>query len=548
MGFYVRKSVRVGPLRFNLSGSGIGISTGIRGFRVGSGPRGNYIHMGSHGLYYRASLGHATPAVPVPLTPQEPSRAIAGLPEIEGGSVLKMAPASAQELLEEIRIKRTRLRLWPFHVAFGGLGLLAAASSASVPAWALFTALALLLASTAWVRAHDVLRKTVVLLYELDGPMAEAYQGLHNGFDWLAHCAAVWHLEAKGRTDDWKHQAGATHLVKRRAVRLLKGDPPWIRTNVEVPLLPVGRQTLYLLPDRLLVVDGSAVGAVEYLDLQVGTDMSTFIEADRVPADAQVIGHTWLYPNKSGGPDRRFKNNPQIPKVLYGDLRLRSASGLNGALQTSNKDAPAQFAAGVTTLAQAVKPAEISAATKPESAGVVPQPSEATPTPEKHAVSERAFFLGVVAGVPAALLVTGIVALNVNQAGDTVTTKPAQASAPPPSPLPSARRPGRVTGSGNVSHDALLGRGGAQRTAALSLMVRRLGQACSGTRNYFQRLEAESHDAIWNVACSNGKAYSVLLPSQAGVATKVVDCATLKVAGRECFRARARWAATAAGG
>lgn len=53
MPFYIRKPVRVGPLRFNLSKSGIGISTGIPGFRGGMGPRGNYVHIGGHGLYYR---------------------------------------------------------------------------------------------------------------------------------------------------------------------------------------------------------------------------------------------------------------------------------------------------------------------------------------------------------------------------------------------------------------------------------------------------------------------------------------------------------------
>lgn len=57
MGFYIRKSVSAGPFRFNLSHSGLGVSVGVRGFRIGSGPRGNYVHMGRGGLYYRASLG-----------------------------------------------------------------------------------------------------------------------------------------------------------------------------------------------------------------------------------------------------------------------------------------------------------------------------------------------------------------------------------------------------------------------------------------------------------------------------------------------------------
>ena len=67
-----------------------------------------------------------------------------------------------------------------------------------------------------------------------------------------------------------------------------------------------------------------------------------------------MIGHTWRYVNKKGGPDARFKDNPQIPEVRYGDLRLSSASGLNEALQTSKKDAPEHFAAGVANLARAV--------------------------------------------------------------------------------------------------------------------------------------------------------------------------------------------------
>src|SRR5690349_16868313 len=53
MGWYLRKSISFGPLRLNLSKSGLGYSFGVKGARVGTGPRGNYIHMGRHGLYYR---------------------------------------------------------------------------------------------------------------------------------------------------------------------------------------------------------------------------------------------------------------------------------------------------------------------------------------------------------------------------------------------------------------------------------------------------------------------------------------------------------------
>lgn len=41
----------------NLSKHGVGFSAGVRGLRVGSGPRGGYVHAGRNGLYYRAGTG-----------------------------------------------------------------------------------------------------------------------------------------------------------------------------------------------------------------------------------------------------------------------------------------------------------------------------------------------------------------------------------------------------------------------------------------------------------------------------------------------------------
>jgi hypothetical protein len=56
MGWYLRKSLNLGPIRINLSKSGIGVSAGVKGLRVGTGPRGKYLHAGREGIYYRTSL------------------------------------------------------------------------------------------------------------------------------------------------------------------------------------------------------------------------------------------------------------------------------------------------------------------------------------------------------------------------------------------------------------------------------------------------------------------------------------------------------------
>jgi len=62
LGFYFRKSRNIGPVRFNFSKSGVGVSVGRRGFRVGLNAQGKrYIHAGANGLYYRGSLDSPAP-------------------------------------------------------------------------------------------------------------------------------------------------------------------------------------------------------------------------------------------------------------------------------------------------------------------------------------------------------------------------------------------------------------------------------------------------------------------------------------------------------
>jgi len=56
MGLYLRKAFKTGPLRFNLSLGGVGVSAGVTGARLGLNSRGVYVHGGRHGLYYRKQL------------------------------------------------------------------------------------------------------------------------------------------------------------------------------------------------------------------------------------------------------------------------------------------------------------------------------------------------------------------------------------------------------------------------------------------------------------------------------------------------------------
>ena len=244
MGFYIRKSVKVGPLRFNLSGSGIGVSAGIPGFRVGTGPRGNYVHMGTGGVYYRATLTSRE----LPNRVDQAARPLSsqsGMIDIESGSTLSMVDASSVSLLEELNTKLKRISIWPFVMVACVFGAIALSDLSPVLLTAIMAAG---VAGTWLVYQRDQLRKTAVLLYDLDQEAVRRYQAFHDAFDELSRCGRVSHIAAQGGVADRKRQAGASSLVRRHVVRLTKRAPSRVRTNIEVPVIPVGLQTLYLLP------------------------------------------------------------------------------------------------------------------------------------------------------------------------------------------------------------------------------------------------------------------------------------------------------------
>ena len=128
MGFYIKKSISFGGLRFNFSKSGVGVSAGFKGLRLGTGPRGNYVHMGRGGLYYRASLGHNRTALKDQTInrPQQPlaQQVDDGLcfQEIESADTELLTDTTSKEIIEDINTKLKKWQFWPFCllVAFGG--------------------------------------------------------------------------------------------------------------------------------------------------------------------------------------------------------------------------------------------------------------------------------------------------------------------------------------------------------------------------------------------------------------------------------------------
>lgn len=350
MGFYLRKSVSVGPFRFNFSKSGVGVSAGIKGLRVGTGPRGNYISVGRGGLYYRATIPTTQPVLTpppttTPLPSSVPQPGLGPMVAIESAPVSAMQDTSSAELLSELNSKANRPSYWKWTAA-GSVPALWFAFSTG-PEWLALLSLAVLVVLTIYMSVRDTVAKTSVLFYDLDAANESAFEALHEAFQTLAGCRRAWRINAQAAVYDRKYHAGAGSVVNRKDAQFGKGLPPMVKSNLEVPYAKSGSTSIYYMPDRVLLYSPSGVGAISYKDLDVSGESRRFIEDGAVPGDAQVVGHTWRYVNKGGGPDRRFKNNRQLPIALYEELAFKSPSGLNELFQLSKHSVSARVRAEV---------------------------------------------------------------------------------------------------------------------------------------------------------------------------------------------------------
>lgn len=343
MGLSFAKSVKFGAVRFNFSGGGIGVSVGVPGLRIGTGPRGAYIRGGMGGFRYRKSLGTSSSASRVPAQqrftpPSSPGQGpipstdpnVVATVEHETKNVLELADASGDDLLRSMNEQRNKTSLWPFVAA--GLALLLYILNGNSANWnaavvpALFTVFA---AFTLWVRWRDNLGKLTVLFFEPDAETSALFETLSSAVQDASRTQKLRSVANTSQYADTKYSAGATQGLKLVNAGFSLGQAPGIVANIEVPILTASKTTLAFYPDRVLAFQGKSVGAIAYKDLQAISVPSRFIENESLPSDATVVDQTWQYVNKKGGPDKRFKNNRQLPVCQYNKLHLSTPSGID---------------------------------------------------------------------------------------------------------------------------------------------------------------------------------------------------------------------------
>ncbi len=337
MAFYLRKSTNLGPFRLNLSKSGLGVSFGVKGARLSTGPRGTYVHMGRGGLYYRQKVAApygrpntngSPPGFSGAFVPPEAAYAI------HTADISQLVESSSQQMIIEINERRAQRSFFLFVI----ITTLVVALLAAHLHWIVSLAiLAVGIPLTIWTHMGDQVKRTTPLFYELEPDAQTRFDAVQVTLAALSQTQRLWRIRTQQATNNYKYNAGASSLITRTSATLRQGKPPLIATNVTVWNLHLDDQDLFFMPDQILVLQGKQYGVISYDTFRIEDQERIYIETESVPGDARVIDYTWKYVNKAGGPDRRFKNNVRIPRVIYGILILTSATGLNIHLYVSNR-------------------------------------------------------------------------------------------------------------------------------------------------------------------------------------------------------------------
>ncbi|MEO1348934.1 MAG: hypothetical protein AAFW84_09055 [Cyanobacteria bacterium J06635_15] len=231
---------------------------------------------------------------------------------------------SAAEILDQIN-QRVKSPYYSLYFGIGSLVLVFLCFQVSDILGSLL--FLVLMAATFLLYRADLKRKTTPLFYQFSDDYSE--RKFSNGitsFSSLATTRSSWRLKSKIAVSDWKRNAGSNSALIRQRSRIGQQNPTLLKTNVEVWGVNAGSIKLYLLPDRFFVFQDGVYSAVPYSEVEASFQDLEYVEQEALPSDATIIGKTWKYIRRDGGPDRRFKNNRQLPIVRYGVVAFSSSN------------------------------------------------------------------------------------------------------------------------------------------------------------------------------------------------------------------------------
>lgn len=356
MAWSYRKRIKIIPgVHLNFSKSGISTSIGVKGARMTIGPSGTYLNTSIPvlGLSNRQKLSGATDSqannYPTPANGQKEDNIFsADLQQITSQDMqgVKEAILTAHKQRGELKtdllkvksaLAGSNLKLILSYVLIYGL------IKKTIPE-------AIKADIKAQKEAIQQLQKQIEECFvgldvEFDPEISGKYNRVVEAFKKLTTSHKIWDVTSAHSQDTTLTRSAAGTLVKKKEVKFGIKAIGYIKSKIE-PLWfnNANGADLYFYPNFVVMYSSKKDFAVIGLDeIEFYQSYVRFTETGSVPKDSKIIDQTWAKVNKNGTPDKRFKGNHQIPVVKYGEISLKTKTGLNEEYEFSNYEYTEEF-------------------------------------------------------------------------------------------------------------------------------------------------------------------------------------------------------------
>ena len=370
MAWNYRKRIKIIPgVRLNLSKGGISTSIGIRGASLTLGKKGAFVNTGipGSGFYSRQKISSINKTPTTDITPtqnqyDEPTDNIfsADIQEITSQDMqgVKEAIITANEQRIELKndlskieksLKASKFKLIASYILIIGLVKKSVSENIKTDIEAKKNAINQIV--------EQIDNCYVDLDVDFESEIKTVYDNLVSAFKNLCTSEKIWDITNSRFEDNRVTRSAASTIVNRKEVRFqIKGIED-IKSQSEVLCFTNANGVdMYFYPNFIVMYNTQEKFALIGIDeLQLSYTPVRFVERDSLSRDTTVVEKTWAKVNRNGTPDRRFKGNYQIPVVLYGQIKLKTNTGVNEEYQFSNDKFTNQFASSFLEFQKLVK-------------------------------------------------------------------------------------------------------------------------------------------------------------------------------------------------
>jgi len=121
------------------------------------------------------------------------------------------------------------------------------------------------------------------LQYMIDDDLAYKYRNKIEQWMKLNDCNKMWQVIQAAFVSNTKINAGASRNINRIPFKFTKKTPFYLSVNTEIMQMMMKKEKLIFLPDKILIIRGSKVGAIDYNSLSIKLSDIRFIENGLVP-------------------------------------------------------------------------------------------------------------------------------------------------------------------------------------------------------------------------------------------------------------------------